>query len=307
MTPIDAPGAEIAPPVQPRQSAPIQSVKTVRVELVWPAERGPKIDCRGNTKIVWTGPGDVQDYPADQWYLLAAHPDVWKLVDDADAQVAERAKQEVVETPEGRLERLHLEQSRAKAVADSAQAAKDAHARHEALRLDAQRRKDDGAQTNTDVVVGEKDPPDPLSAEQMADRQAAYKLVTQGTAALDAAYQAKAEADEAGLAMAEHQTALRAGLGQERTAQNEQGPVDVGVREPVVTDPKEPPLPAVPQLTEKQLAAMSNAEVHAEGDKRGYELHPRLNAANLRERFLEYQAEAQAQRRQDRRDAKAGG
>jgi len=66
--------------------------KTVRVRLVWPAERGAKDDCQANTGIVWSAAGDVQDFPADKWHLLAGHPDVWQLVDEADAAKAEAAE-----------------------------------------------------------------------------------------------------------------------------------------------------------------------------------------------------------------------
>jgi hypothetical protein len=44
------------------------------------------------------------------------------------------------------------------------------------------------------------------------------------------------------------------------------------------------------KLDEVQLAEMSDADVHAEGVKRGFALHPRLNPVNLRARFLELQA-----------------
>lgn len=271
MTPFEAQRAEIKPAVALTTPAPAQSGKTVKVELVWPAERGAKIDCRGNTKIVWTGAGDVQDYPAEKWHLLAPHPDVWKLVVDSDAQVAERARQQIVETPEGRLERLHLEQARATAQATAMTAAKD-------LQEAAQRRKALGAETNTDVVVGEKgpnDPPDPLSAEALADRTAAYKLATQNPQALDAAYRAKEEADEAAMERLARPAAMPAASAR--------------------------PVPSV--LSDEQLADMNDADVHAEGAKRGYDLHPRLNRTNLRARFLEFQEEAEADRTFERKKA----
>lgn len=57
----------------------------VQVRCIWPASRGTKDDCRGKTKTVWSGHGDIQAYPARLWPLLAAHADVWEL---ADARVA---------------------------------------------------------------------------------------------------------------------------------------------------------------------------------------------------------------------------
>jgi len=77
------------------------SEQTVRVELVWPEERGAKDDCRAGTGVVWSGKGDIQDYPAALWPRLALHPDVWRLVDapkeppsaDEEARIdAERAR-----------------------------------------------------------------------------------------------------------------------------------------------------------------------------------------------------------------------
>lgn len=127
--------APVAPPVLK---------KTVQVELVWPASRGAKIDCKGTTKIVWSAQGDVQDYPADQWYLLAQHPDVWRLVDPKDADTAAQAKVEVIETPEQKVERINRE-VRAKLDAKRDAAERD--------RLDALAAKEQAAQTNTDKVV----------------------------------------------------------------------------------------------------------------------------------------------------------
>jgi hypothetical protein len=42
-------------------------------------------------------------------------------------------------------------------------------------------------------------------------------------------------------------------------------------------------------VTAEMLDMMSDADVRAEGAKRGYDLHPRLNSANLRQRFLDAQ------------------
>lgn len=59
----------------------------VLVQCVWPATRGAKPDCRGDTGVVWAGHGDVKAYPADKWHLLADHPDVWRLFDPATMSV----------------------------------------------------------------------------------------------------------------------------------------------------------------------------------------------------------------------------
>lgn len=63
----------------------------VLVQCVWPAARGPKPDCRGDTGVIWAGHGDVKAYPADKWPLLAEHPDVWRLYDGGSAANAAEA------------------------------------------------------------------------------------------------------------------------------------------------------------------------------------------------------------------------
>lgn len=195
--------------------------KSVRVKLIWPAARGAKIDCQGNTKIIWTGNGDVQDYPADKWHLLESHPDVWELVNEADAQVAKQAFVDRVETPEARLQRLQDELKEATAAV---------HTKHEADRLAAERAKTLAAGLDTDAVV-----------------------VTTAPEAARSRY-----------------------------------------RVPDQFDPPATPVPATP-LTEADLAELSDEDVRAEGVKRGYTLHPRLNSTNLRLHFLAQQAqEAQA-------------
>lgn len=86
-------------------------VKTVKVQCIWPAERGEKNDCRGGTNVVWSGHGDVQDYPAHLWPRLAAHPDVWKLYDpEADARIA--AAQEAKDKAEAEARRAAEEAER---------------------------------------------------------------------------------------------------------------------------------------------------------------------------------------------------
>lgn len=182
-------------------TAPAVLKKTVQVELVWPAARGAKIDCKGSTKIVWSGTGDVQDYPADQWYLLAQHPDVWRLVDPKDAALAAQAKVEVIETPEQKVDRINRE------MRDKQNAERDANER---ARLDAKAAKEQAAQTNTDKVLVLPSAPLPNKS-----------------------------------------------------------------------------------LTADELAALPDADIQAEGARRGYTLHPRLNPVNLRARFLELQAEAE--------------
>lgn len=51
----------------------------VLVELVWPESRGEKSDCKNYTGIVWSGRGDVQNYPEPLWQKLREHHDVWRL------------------------------------------------------------------------------------------------------------------------------------------------------------------------------------------------------------------------------------
>jgi hypothetical protein len=244
---------------RPTARAASAPLKFVQVELVWPESRGAKIDCKGNTGIVWSSTGDVQPYPADKWHLLANNPDVWRLVDPGDETTARRARatSDAIETPEHRVDRVNLEHR----VAMAAKLEAD-----ERDRLAAIAAKVRGAQTNTDVVVL-KDPPDPLSAEEAGNRQAAYKLVTQDMPAIEAALLAKDEANAAG--------ALAAGIPPEK-------PVGIGTH---VAHKR-----VSGKLTEDQLAEMSDADVHAEGLKRDFSLHPRLNPVNLRARFLELQA-----------------
>lgn len=193
--------------------------KTVKVELVWPAERGAKSDCRGGTKVVWSGKGDVQDYPAELWHKLEPHPDVWRLVDPAQAQVAAEATLLNTESPERRVERLNL----AREAERQAAAQRDEDARIEAERVAALQAKERGAETNTDVV--------------------------------------------------------HAGLPEAAPAQQPQAQQSQAMT-----------------LDADQLAQMSDADVHAEAVKRGYPLHPRLNAVNLRARFLEAQARSEGAR-----------
>lgn len=139
MTVITTAKVEVNAPVAP----PVLK-KTVQVELVWPETRGAKIDCKGNTKIVWATKGDVQDYPADQWYLLAPHPDVWRLLHAKDSDVAAQAKVEIIETPEQKVERINRE------VRGRLDAQRD---KLEAEQQQAQAAKEQAAQTNTDKVV----------------------------------------------------------------------------------------------------------------------------------------------------------
>lgn len=63
------------------QQIPEKKRGHVLVQLVWPEERGEKIDCRNGTDIVWSKRLEVQNYPEALWPKLAFHPDVWRLYD----------------------------------------------------------------------------------------------------------------------------------------------------------------------------------------------------------------------------------
>lgn len=58
---------------------PEQKPGHVLVELVWPESRGEKEDCKNRTGVVWSGRGDVQNYPENLWPRLKEHHDVWRL------------------------------------------------------------------------------------------------------------------------------------------------------------------------------------------------------------------------------------
>lgn len=80
------------------------------VQLV--CDRAMKDDCRGGTKTVWNGKGDIQGYPASLWGKLAPHPDVWAVFDpevagegDDDQAAAERAKAEAARQAEEQRQR----------------------------------------------------------------------------------------------------------------------------------------------------------------------------------------------------------
>ena len=70
------------------RTIPQQQPGHVLVELVWPESRGEKADCKNYTGTVWSGRGDVQNYPANLWPKLREHHDVWRLYCPADADVA---------------------------------------------------------------------------------------------------------------------------------------------------------------------------------------------------------------------------
>lgn len=48
----------------------------VKVELV--VDRSPFEDANYGTGIVWSGPGDVKEVPAEKWALMEKHSDVWR-------------------------------------------------------------------------------------------------------------------------------------------------------------------------------------------------------------------------------------
>ncbi len=91
------------------RTIPAQQPGHVLVELVWPASRGEKTDCKNYTGVVWSGRGDVQNYPANLWHRLREHPDVWRLyvppAEPAPAQTAAAPAAEPEKTEQGMLER----------------------------------------------------------------------------------------------------------------------------------------------------------------------------------------------------------
>lgn len=141
------------------QNIPVPREGYVRVECVWPEERGPKEDCRAGTGIVWAGHGDVQNFPTILWPQLAKHPDVWRLYDD-DASAALREAEQ-------RQREISAEQARVLAEAQE-------KAREEEQARIAAAAKEQGQSTNTDVVSVLVDgaatqPPEQLTAEQLAE------------------------------------------------------------------------------------------------------------------------------------------
>lgn len=273
-----APLAELQPAVVPAR-APVQRSKTVEVRLIWPAVRGAKEDCRANTGIIWTGHGDVQDYPADKWYLLAVHPDVWELVNPADATVAAQARVDRTETPAERLLRLNASQ-RVVGVDGTP----------EARRLESERVKALAAQTNTDAVLASPGPSMGRPATEHAPTVPVPEVVGSGVRLAPSTY------DEAALAPHTETAAIEA-----------QARHDANVAAGVPDAPADDPLRAVPahrtaallhsaklppdrRLSAGELESMSDADVFAEGAKRDYVMHPRLSSPNLRAKFLELQA-----------------
>lgn len=132
-------------------------VKTVKVQCIWPAERGAKNDCRGGTNVVWAGHGDVQDYPAHLWPRLAAHPDVWRLYDpEADARVA--AAKQAAEAAQAEALRVAQE-------AERIQREEEARLAAEAQAAAAEREK--AAGNGTDLAVVTSVNPPVLTAEDL--------------------------------------------------------------------------------------------------------------------------------------------
>jgi len=171
------------PPTTKERSMRLQDIEApakpgfVFVECVWPETRGPKDDCRCATGIVWAGHGDVQEYPAALWWRLAAHPDVWRLVNPeaaaaAIAEAQERRRQQMLDeamraagaAPQGGALTPATPPAATTTTPPSDGAATSAQAYNDAAAAAAAVAKEVGAQTNTDVVgvmTG------PMTAEQL--------------------------------------------------------------------------------------------------------------------------------------------
>lgn len=294
-------------PAVSAQRAPVAPGATVRVRLVWPADRGAKQDCRASTGVIWSGNGDVQNFPADKWHLLAPHPDVWELVDDKDQEVAHQAQVDRVESPEARLTRLnnkHRIEQNERAAAASTRDAKDL-----------------ARQINTDaVVVGpsmgrpatEHAPTIPrpeTNNNQLAPStydKAALSPHTQTDALEDKARDEGAASSQAtpkrpldefdpqptetdsetGVVTGKNDKADKA-----RVEALEKEKADLAEK---VEREQQPPARTFQRISEARLETLTDEQVHAEGAKRSYALHPRLTPANLRARFMELQDEAAA-------------
>lgn len=281
-TNLDIPGManSAIPSRQPVQGGP----PTVQVRLVWPANRGAKIDCQAHTGTVWTGNGDVQSFPAEKWWKLAPHPDVWELVDQSDIKVAQQAAVDRVETPEERIVRLHLEDDAAKRDRVAQNAQKAAAAAREAA-----------ASTNTDMVI----------VGTSLGRPATEHAPTFAVPERPSSQLAPNTYDAAALAPHTETAALEAKAKAEATAANDvvepkanlprpETKVDEFDLAPAADLNADPPIRAVrvQKLERAALDGMSDEEVHSEGLRRDFVLHQRLNANNLRMRFLELQAQA---------------
>ena len=140
------------------QNIPVPREGYVRVECVWPEERGAKDDCQAGTGVVWAGRGDVQNFPTILWPKLASTPTLAPL---------RRRRSAALRDAEQRQRKISAEQARV--LAESQEKARE----EEQARIAAQA-KEQGQSTNTDVVsvlVDEADaqPPEQLTAERLAE------------------------------------------------------------------------------------------------------------------------------------------
>lgn len=256
--------------------------RTVDVRLIWPAARGAKIDCRGGTGILWTEHGDVQPYPADKWNLLSPHPDVWELVNPADVRVAAQAHVDHVETSEQRLLRVNSALGIGIAATESVT---------EAQRLDAERLRALGQQTNTDTVVLSPGPSIGRPSTEHAPTRPVPEVISAQLA--PNTYDAAALAPHTETAALVEAARAEGAKVAEHTLEKAPLPTPDNFEAPAVVVPGLAPLRAgTAVLNRDQLDAMGDERIHAEGVKRGFALHPRLTPPNLRVRFLELQDEA---------------
>lgn len=254
--------------------APVAVAKTVRVRLIWPEARGAKEDCRAGTGTIWTGHGDVQDFPAAKWYLLAPHRDVWELVNEADTKVVAQAEVDRVETTGARVARINAERGIGNTGIDGP---------HERARMDAERARVLAAQTNTDTVV--------LSPGPSMGRPATEHAPTYPVAEHPPNHLAPSTYDAAALAPHTQTARLEAEARAEGAGAADPDHTEVPLR--AIAHPVDPVKAARHAATKRysadELEALSDADIHAEGLKRAYVLHPRLTPVNLRLRFLELQ------------------
>lgn len=247
----------------------------VLVECVWPEERGPKNDCRGGSGVIWSGRGDVKEYPAGLWPKLQPHPDVWRLYDPATAigavEAAKRAEQE-----------RQTAEAVARAEAEARLQADEAARQAAALANQAQAAREAGQQTGTDIVT----------AIASASSQPVAGTLGDGSGVADQTLAANAQA--AGGTEAAAAAAAAAG----GTGGTETGTDEASAKKEPESFPGMIPL----QYSAEQLAGMSDDNVRLIANDRAYGLHPRLNPENLRAKFLEAQAAQKAAA-----EAQAGG
>lgn len=248
----------------------------VLVECVWQAVRGEKNDCRGGTGIVWSGRGDVKEYPAALWPKLQPFPDVWRLYDPETAigavEAAKRAEQE-----------RQTADAVARAEAEARIQADEAARQAAALANQAQAARESGQQTGTDIVTAIAT----ASSEPVAGTLGGGSGVADQTLAANAQAAGGTEA-----------AAAAAAAGSSASGGTETGTDEATAKKEPEAFPGMIPL----QYTAEQLAGMSDDNVRLIANDRAYGLHPRLNPENLRSKFLEAQAAQKAAA-----EAQAGG